>query len=636
MAGKKKDSELDRLVDAFKGCDASEISKAVEGLRKVRKSSTLDPEFAVKVVTDAAKAGYYSVVEAIAGEFAGRLRDDFIEHPNTFASELSAAADGFDNDKVAELCRQCDQFHQGSNAPYPLAVQKGILYTLQRKRYFSHILSVGDTFILCNDSVKPADDKDTKTAKLSVRRCYGQALIDSGQLAAALIFLESLEADCRKHKVVKELAEARGLIGRVRKQYYMNATADGKQPSMAHKKSLSDAVSAYGEVYDGDNDRVWHGINTAALISRAQRDKIRLSNNNRTTKVIATDVLSGITAKELEADLWDFAIGVEANIGLGKYKEALTWLSKYVSAKGADAFEYASTLRQLEEVWQLDPSDNDQAKILQLLRSALLRQEGGGLVIQDLSQEVASAEKIVSDKKYEAILGEDRYKTYNWYVLGLERATSVAKVVNRVGDGIGTGFLVKGTDIHPAITEDWVFLTNAHVISEDPQEQSGTPRSLAPEDAVVVFQAGPDAGKTFEIDRLIYSSRRNELDCTIATLAQPTSFNSPTRISKSLPRLSTGKNHRVFVIGHPKGGGLSFSLHDNLLLDYQSPKIHYRAPTEGGSSGSPVFNSTWNLIGIHHLGGESVQKLNNQSGFYEANEGISIQSIRSAVAAKLG
>ena len=636
MAGNKNESELDRLVNAIKGCNASEISKAVEDLRKVRKSSTLDPASALKAVNDAAKAGYYSVVEAIAKEFAVKLRDEFIEYPNTFASELSAAADAFDNDKVSDLCRQCVQYHQGSNAPYPLAVQNGILYTMQRKRYFAQMQSVGDTFILCNGDVKPKDDKDTKTAKLSVRRRYGQALIDSGQLAAALVFLKSLEADCRKHKVAKELAEARGLIGRVRKQYYMDATADGSQPSTAHKTSLSDAVSAYGEVYDGENDKVWHGINTAALISRAQRDKIRISNNKRTANTIATDVLHYVAAKKSKANLWDFAVGVEANIGLGKYKEALPWLSKYVSAEGADAFEYASTLRQLEEVWQLDSADSDQAKILQLLRSALLRQEGGGLVIQDLSQEVASAEKIVSDKKYEAILGEDRYKTYNWYVLGLERATSVAKVVNRVGDGIGTGFLVKGSDIHPSVTEDWVFLTNAHVISEDPQEQSGTPRSLAPDDAVVVFQAGPDAGKTFEIDRLIYSSRRNELDCTIATLAQPTSFNTPTRISKSLPRLSAGSNHRVFVIGHPKGGGLSFSLHDNLLLDHESPKIHYRAPTEGGSSGSPVFNSTWNLIGIHHLGGESVQKLNNQSGFYEANEGISIQSIRSAVAAKLG
>ena len=636
MADKKNDATLDRLINAIKNCDASAISRAVEDLDNPQMSTTLDSAATLKAVKDASEAGYCSVVRAVASEFAEKLRDDFIEHPRTFASELAAAVDAFDNDKVADLCRRCVRYHQGSSAPYPLAVQESILASLQRKRYFSHMLSVGDTFVLCNGSVKPKDDKDTKTGKLRVRRRYAQALIDSGQLAAALTFLESLETACRTHKINRELAEALGLIGRVHKQYYVNATAGDNKPSAAHKRSLSDAVSTYGEVYDGGKENVWQGINAAALISRAQRDKVRLSGNKRTTEEIASRVLRDISGRTSDYNLWDFAVGVEANLGLGKYKDALQWLNKYVSAEGADAFEYASTLRQFEEVWQLDPADSDQAKILQLLRSALLRQDGGGVVIQNLSREIASAGKIVSDKKYEAILGEDRYKTYNWYVMGLERATSVGKVVNRVGDGIGTGFLLKGSDIHPTITEDWVFLTNAHVISDDPQEQSGTPRSLDPDDAVVVFQAGPDAGKTFEIDRLIFTSRRNDLDCTIATLAQATSFDAPTRVSKSLPRLSAGKNHRVFVIGHPKGGSLSFSLHDNILLDHQSPKIHYRAPTEGGSSGSPVFNSTWSLIGIHHLGGESVQKLNNQSGFYEANEGISIQSIRNAVAARFG
>ena len=636
MAVKKKDLALESLNSAIANCDASEITSAIENLEKERKSSDLNPAATLKAINDAAKAGYYSLVEAIANEFTAKLRDNFVTHPRTFTSELTTAVEAFDNDRVAELSESCVRHHQGIGLPYPIAVQKTILYTLQRKRYFEQMLSVGDIFILCNGDVKPKDDTDTKTGKLSIRRRYAQALIDSGHLATALTFLKTLQADCHRHKVPSELAEARGLIGRVCKQHYVNAAASGSKPSAAHKNLLSDSIAAYGEVYDEEKTKIWHGINSAALISRAQRDKVPLRGNKRTTKEIATRVLRGISDSKSKGCLWDFAVGVEANLGLGKYKEALVWLSKYVSAEGADAFEYASTLRQFEEVWQLDPAQSDQAKILQLLRSALLRQEGGGIVIQNLSQEVASAGEIASDKKYEAILGEDRYKTYNWYVLGLERATSVAKVVNRVGDGIGTGFLVKGSDIHPTITEDWVLLTNAHVISDNAQEQSGTPPSLAPEDAVVIFQAGPDAGKIFEIDRLIFSSHRNDLDCTIATLQQPTSFNTPTRISKSLPRLTTGKNQRVFVIGHPKGGGLSFSLHDNLLLDHQTPKIHYRAPTEGGSSGSPVFNSTWNLIGIHHLGGERVQKLNNQSGFYEANEGISIQSIRNAVAAKLG
>ncbi|HBL29593.1 MAG TPA: serine protease, partial [Acidobacteria bacterium] len=45
---------------------------------------------------------------------------------------------------------------------------------------------------------------------------------------------------------------------------------------------------------------------------------------------------------------------------------------------------------------------------------------------------------------------------------------------------------------------------------------------------------------------------------------------------------------KVYVIGHPLGGGLSLSLTDNALLGTSERLLHYRAPTEGGSSGSPV------------------------------------------------
>lgn len=88
-----------------------------------------------------------------------------------------------------------------------------------------------------------------------------------------------------------------------------------------------------------------------------------------------------------------------------------------------------------------------------------------------------------------------------------------------------------------------------------------------------------------------------------------------------------------------------FSLQDNELLDHEGPPagtpsqserclIHYRAPTEPGSSGSPVFNEApdWQVIGLHHAGGEYVRKLNGQSGTYAANEAIWIQSIAKAMA----
>src|SRR5262249_44796144 len=98
-------------------------------------------------------------------------------------------------------------------------------------------------------------------------------------------------------------------------------------------------------------------------------------------------------------------------------------------------------------------------------------------------------------------------------------------------------------------------------------------------------------------------------------------------IAPALPVIEEDSHQRVYIIGHPSGGDLSFSIHDNLLLDYQDSLLHYRTPTEGGSSGSPVFNQQWRLIGLHHKGGEHMRRLNGKPGTYAANEGIWIRSI---------
>jgi hypothetical protein len=85
-------------------------------------------------------------------------------------------------------------------------------------------------------------------------------------------------------------------------------------------------------------------------------------------------------------------------------------------------------------------------------------------------------------------------------------------------------------------------------------------------------------------------------------------------MAKSLPALE--QTARVYIIGHPGGRDLAFSFQDNELLDHEGPsagkpqipgvcRVHYRAPTEGGSSGSPVFNARlWEVIALHHNGGK--------------------------------
>jgi V8-like Glu-specific endopeptidase len=88
---------------------------------------------------------------------------------------------------------------------------------------------------------------------------------------------------------------------------------------------------------------------------------------------------------------------------------------------------------------------------------------------------------------------------------------------------------------------------------------------------------------------------------------------------------------RIYVIGHPGGGTLSFSLQDNELVNYKDAYIWYRTPTEGGSSGSPIFNSQWELLGIHHKGGASVASPVGTESI-DANEGIRWSVVKDRIA----
>ena len=80
----------------------------------------------------------------------------------------------------------------------------------------------------------------------------------------------------------------------------------------------------------------------------------------------------------------------------------------------------------------------------------------------------------------------------------------------------------------------------------------------------------------------------------------------------------------VFISSYPGGGGLQISLEDNEMVEVdlsQEPNLlnehtfSYRTPTLAGSSGAPIFNQNWELIGIHVGRGKS------------ANFGINIKAI---------
>src|SRR5688572_26582433 len=95
--------------------------------------------------------------------------------------------------------------------------------------------------------------------------------------------------------------------------------------------------------------------------------------------------------------------------------------------------------------------------------------------------------------------------------------------------------------------------------------------------------------------------------------------------------LDTTRKPRVYVIGYPGGRKQAFSLQDNDLLDHEAPpdgtppdpavrRLQYRAPTDLGSSGSPVFDASfWRVIALHHAGDKAMQRLNGKVDAWPAN-----------------
>jgi len=450
-----------------------------------------------------------------------------------------------------------------------------------------------------------------------ISRQYAQSMIDQGNLTAAVTTLEALMP--RAAQDPDEDAEARGLLGRAGKQQYLDA---GEPTSRRNQRVLKQAVAAYHDVYQEGKKHLWHGINATALLARARRDGVEVP-GFPAPEALAEEILATLTARAKGGPLpaWDLAKAAEAAVALGLELEALGWTLQYVGSEGTDAFELSSTLRQLRELWQLREDAEPGASLLPVLRSHLLQRQGGQISVEPAAVQdaIQDAERAAQNKTLEKILGNTGIETLRWYKLGLERSLAVAKIETAT-EAVGTGFLVRGRDFHPAFGEELLLLTNAHVVSDDPKV-----KALRPDEAQVRFEALEN--QTCEVAELLWTSSPDDLDATLLRLAEPPAGCKPYPIAPALPLIDDEQPQRVYIIGHPGGRELSISLNDNLLLDWQDPWLHYRAPTEGGSSGSPVFNHDWRLIGLHHAGDLHMRRLNGKQGTYAANEGIWIQSI---------
>jgi hypothetical protein len=559
------------------------------------------------------------------------------------ADEIVAAGREGQKKAAEDAAAKLTELLQRSGTPLDDKLALQVMTALRNVRAFPELAKLGDRLIALG-AKEPA-----------IRKLTAQGLIECDQLHAALGTLEELFSVTRFSD--KQHIDGLGLAGRAFKQVYADVSKRYRSASTntALRDALTNSVQRYQRGYTQSRnmpspdrgDWTYHGINLVALLERAKRDGIaieaaRVDIDPLLREIIAAYGSEGETAKET----WDFATLGEAYVARKDWASAEKWLRTYAQHEKVNAFELNSTIRQLEQIWQLDANDEAQGRLLYLLKAQLLAKDGGELIVSTGERSQLLQASTPMEGQPEAFLSDRRPKPVGWLKAGLERANSVALIKTiATGRGFGTGFLVRAGDFIPKLGDMPALLTNAHVLSERTEEQQAPGVQASPiKKAKVEFTtAGKDIRhKDFVCREVLWDSPRGELDATLVAL-HPTPTDIPP-LAISTKRPEARKSH-VIVVGHPEGlPQLCVSLFESPLvqigakLKKEHEYLHYTNPTVGGNSGSPVFeDGEWEVVGLHHSGpnlqSKTLPKLDAQEGEHSVNEGIYIGSICEAAKA---
>jgi V8-like Glu-specific endopeptidase len=217
-------------------------------------------------------------------------------------------------------------------------------------------------------------------------------------------------------------------------------------------------------------------------------------------------------------------------------------------------------------------------------------------------------------QRLEKIVGYNNLLEIAWLERGLTVSKSVCRILFKTGVPQGTGFLVGNN----------LLMTNNHVIS-------------SPEDAgkmLAEFNYQTDVNGTllpvarYDFDPTTFVTDQ-QLDYTLIGLAAPDGKVAPLAQWGTLklnPNADPVEDEHVVIVQHPGGAPKQIALTANQVIQAWEHRLFYTTDTMPGSSGSPVFNQNWEVIALHHAGGD--QQMNDQGDKRFVNEGILISWIK--------
>ncbi|WP_241314036.1 trypsin-like serine peptidase [Chryseobacterium arthrosphaerae] len=314
------------------------------------------------------------------------------------------------------------------------------------------------------------------------------------------------------------------------------------------------------------------------------------------------------------------------------YKNGIT---KYINASGLKP-QYINMDGSAMDAWNNVLSEADKhSKVDELVKSVLQTYPENpflksalspNLIDYSLSPDIDEISKWqdISEDTLEVLTTEQSTMLpVNFLAKGVLKSKAVGKIEIQIGNSstsVGTGFLFKIEGV-----EELFFITNYHVINDK--------KRISKTKIIFDYELDTDgnsvASKSFKINGTgpWYCSPVHEYDATIFQLVD-----EKKELDKygylELKDVDVEKNNFVNIVQHPGGQMKQISLYHNIVTNTTDRVVQYLTDTLKGSSGSPVFNSDWEVVALHHSGGGyRLGEPQLPDGFKSRNEGIFINRI---------
>lgn len=197
-----------------------------------------------------------------------------------------------------------------------------------------------------------------------------------------------------------------------------------------------------------------------------------------------------------------------------------------------------------------------------------------------------------TDGRAEAIIfaGQPTFVDVAFLAIGVQRARSICRLETRFASGnlCGTGFRVGTAHL----------LTNHHVLFD--WDHHDAP-ALAVE-AWFNYENDVD-GTAKKITQIrcdpgsVVGERAGDWALVRVDEPVPDTFPVLPLAEVTVPVV----DDRVYIIQHPGGGPKQIAFQHNLVREVTPDILQYWTDTDLGSSGAPVFDQSWAVVGLHHF-----------------------------------